>query len=246
MHLSFAVYDLGTAPFFYKVQSSQELWGMLRSKIFNTHALTIVSRCLNRLLRTAKLTVLSMAYGFWYVVWWNSSVLLLNRFGLALPGRFTKPRTRIVTGVRRSETHFFTCIRLRGFPHDLHLRCVIANAIQLFLLLITETHLPQTKFAAKLFPYLFVNPTPHNVIGSRSGRLRLDHVGKARPLASGSAIGYCWLSHAPKAHISKVAWPARRATPEVNTLMQPVLDDLSHEYFLSPKLNTSTLTITVT
>ena len=35
-----------------------------------------------------------MAYGFWYVVWWNSSVLLLNRFGLALPGRFTKPRTR--------------------------------------------------------------------------------------------------------------------------------------------------------
>ena len=36
----------------------------------------------------------TMAHGFWYVVWWNSSVLLLNRFGLALPGRFTKPRTR--------------------------------------------------------------------------------------------------------------------------------------------------------
>ena len=32
--------------------------------------------------------------GFWSVVWWNSSLLLLNRFGLALPGRFTKPRTR--------------------------------------------------------------------------------------------------------------------------------------------------------
>ena len=36
----------------------------------------------------------TMAHGFWYVVWWNSSVLLLNRFGLTLPGRFTKPRTR--------------------------------------------------------------------------------------------------------------------------------------------------------
>ena len=35
-----------------------------------------------------------IGYGFWYVVWWNSSVLLLNRFGLALLGRFTKPRTR--------------------------------------------------------------------------------------------------------------------------------------------------------
>ena len=31
-----------------------------------------------------------MAYGFWSLVWWNSSVLLLNRFGPALPGRFTK------------------------------------------------------------------------------------------------------------------------------------------------------------
>ena len=35
-----------------------------------------------------------IGYVFWYVVWWNSSALLLNRFGLALPGRFTKPRTR--------------------------------------------------------------------------------------------------------------------------------------------------------
>ena len=35
-----------------------------------------------------------MAEGFLYVVWWNSFLLLLNPFGLALPGSFTKPRTR--------------------------------------------------------------------------------------------------------------------------------------------------------
>ena len=28
----------------------------------------------------------TMAHGFWYMVWCYSSVLLLNRFGLALPG----------------------------------------------------------------------------------------------------------------------------------------------------------------
>ena len=40
-----------------------------------------------------KLKRVEIGYGFWYVIWWNSSALLLNWFGLALPGRFTKPRT---------------------------------------------------------------------------------------------------------------------------------------------------------
>ena len=158
-------------------------------------------------------------YGAKYLTLMHSLLHQDASIGYCAPQNWRYCQLSSPLSLRRSETHFFTCIRLRGFPHDLHLRCVIANAIQLFLLLITETHLPQTKFAAKLFPYLFVNPIPYNVIGSMSGRIRLDHVGKARPLASGSAIVYCWLSHAPKAHISKVAWPARRATPEVNTLM---------------------------
>ena len=30
--------------------------------------------------------------GFWYVAWRNYSLLLLNQFGLAFPGRFPEPR----------------------------------------------------------------------------------------------------------------------------------------------------------
>ena len=108
---------------------------------------------------------------------------------------------------RRSETHFFVCILLLcGFSHDLHLRGVILiMRYSQFVL----TILPQTEFAVIFLPTTLVP-----IIQKLSVRTRWDDVGNGHSVACG--VGYCWLSHASDSHISRVARPVRRATPEMN------------------------------
>ena len=68
-------------------------------------------RTLVILLRLPSVFLHTMAYGFYNVVWWKSSVLLLNWFGLALPGRFTKP---CVPEVGRHSSSVSVCLSLKS------------------------------------------------------------------------------------------------------------------------------------
>ena len=67
--------------------------------------------------------------------------------------------------------------------------------------------------SATEFAVIFL-PTLVPIIQKLSVRTRWDDVGNGHSVACG--VGYCWLSHASDSHISRVARPVRRATPEMN------------------------------